>query len=157
MSVNGLRLEREAVVARGVATFAGLPAGDFEVYAGGAGAAWASVTGQVGAAAEVVLGLDAGQPLSLVLSTPDGFPIEGVRAELFGLDADAIVVMDPRTRAHESDENGVLTIPDLPAQRYRVRLTAPGYRSLEVRGLTPGDTTHFASLVAHTSEAKRPK
>lgn len=155
MSVDGVRLER--VVPAGEALI-DLPPGAMELFTGGNGHAWATTTADVApGAGPTRIDLSPGRPLTMVVATPDGFPIEGVRAELFGMEAQVLVVFDPRIRAYESDAHGVLTVPDLPVQRYRVRLTAPGYRSLELSGLAPGDTTHFVSLVAHTARDKRRK
>ena len=151
MSVDTLRVQRTARTdPDGVAVLNALPEGDAEILAHATGTAWSATAVPVGSE-ETKLVLRRGANLALVVATPEGFPVAGAHAEVVSQTSKAPVLVDPRMRTLESNERGELLVPDLPVERYRVRLSAPGYRSATIHGATPGDTTHFVTLVPHDS------
>ena len=133
---------------RGRAALGPFPEGPLEIFAKADGHAWAGrVETAVGAMGTVTLTCPIGYDLRIVVADPFGLPLEGVRAEVTAGDGGRPLVTSPLPEAWHTDAQGILHIPGLPNRTYDVTLTREGYGVEKLRGLQPGATTSFATLV----------
>ena len=150
-AVDGMRLERRGVMdVEGALRFLELPLGWVEVYAHAPRRAWGVATHEVeaGVESEVVLHLPSGRSLMLVVETPGGLPLEGVRVQADPEEGTGRPdVVPPHAAAVRTTADGVLVLPDLLDRVYRLRLSKPGYVPQVVEGVTPGPALHFLTLV----------
>ncbi|MHC5012282.1 MAG: carboxypeptidase regulatory-like domain-containing protein [Planctomycetota bacterium] len=142
------RVEREATTdAGGRAVLGDLPQGPVEVYAHAPGRAWARATVVAGAGESPRLVLEEGAVLRLVVESPLGVPLEGVRVVATPEDDGLPDVVPPAARPWRTDERGILVVEDLRRRAYRLRLSRPGHADATLRRVRPGPVVHFATLI----------
>jgi hypothetical protein len=146
--VDGLAVERRATTDReGRAQVGPLPEGAVELYAHAPGHAWSATSVEAASASGTVeIRLQPAQPLRLVVESPDGTPLSGVRVRVVPEGDETPLVVPPTSSPWRTDVRGVLLLPDLPERAYTLRLHLSGHESAVLRGLRPGGTTWFATM-----------
>jgi hypothetical protein len=147
-SVEGVRVRRSALAgADGRANVGPFGPGEVELYAKARGHVWTATSATVApGAATTEIHCAAGAPLALVVETPEGAPVAGARVRLAAEEGGTPDVLPPDAPPFETDEKGVLVIPDLPERPFTVRIDAPGRRPERLGRVRPGRTTYYATL-----------
>lgn len=148
-SPDGVRVTRRGrTLADGRATIRDLPGGPVEVYAHAPGMAWAVVATEAARGREPIeVPLAPGLPLRLVVESPLGLPLAGVRVRTTPTEDGAVEIVGPDATPRRTREDGTLVLTDLPDRPYRLRFSLPGYGDAVVHDVRPGPGVHFVTLL----------
>jgi hypothetical protein len=131
----------------GTAVVGHFAAGPVEVYASAPGFAWGRARGEaLSAGPAIEVRLSPGRPLRLVVESPDGRPLEGVRVHLTPSEGPPDA-SPPIEEPLWTDARGAAEVPALPDRPYVVRLSLPGHSTATLRQVRPGEAVWFATLV----------
>ena len=148
-SPAGLRIVRRGrTLEDGRATLRDLPAGPIEIYARAPGLAWSVMAATAARGGEpVTLTLAPGRAIRLVVESPLGLPLGGVRVRTTPAEDGAVEVVGPDATPRRTQEDGTLVLADLPDRPWRLRLSLPGYEEAVLHDVRPGPGVHFVTLV----------